>query len=44
MAYLIDEDFEKIEEVCEAESVSWLGDFFVIRNEGSRQLYPVDGI
>lgn len=44
MAYLIDEDFEKIKAVGKAESVVWLGDYFVIQNEGSSQLYPVDGV
>ena len=42
-AYLIDENFEKIKEIGEAEGVSWLGDFFMLRNGESRQLYPVDG-
>lgn len=43
-AYLINENFEKIEEIGEAEAVGWIWDFFIIQSEGSRQLYPVDGI
>lgn len=42
IAYLIDENFEKIKEIGEAEGVLWLGDFFMVRNGESRQLYPVD--
>lgn len=42
IAYLIDENFEKIKEIGEAEGVLWLGDFFLVRNGESRQLYPVD--
>lgn len=42
IAYLIDENFEKIREIGEAEGVLWLGDFFMVRNGESRQLYPVD--
>ncbi len=43
-AYLINENFEKIKEIGEAEAVGWIWDFFVVQREGSRQLYPVDGI
>lgn len=42
-AYLINENFEKIEEIGEAEAVGWIWDFFIIQIGGSRQLYPVDG-
>lgn len=42
-AYLINENFEKIEEIGEAEAVGWIWDFFIIQRGGSRQLYPVDG-
>jgi len=39
-AFLIDESFEKIKELGEAEGVRWIGDFFVVSNGESRQLYP----
>lgn len=41
MAYLINENFEKIKELGAAEGISWRGDFFVVYNGESRQLYPV---
>lgn len=43
-AYLINENFEKIKEIGEAEAVGWIWDFFVVQIEGSRKMYPVDGI
>ncbi len=43
MAYLINENFEKIKELGAAEGISWRGDFFVVYDGESRQLYPVDG-